>query len=201
MADPSDTREVHDAGDGNCAVTLGEVTLALAWNVRGDPRNAAFASEAARTLGLPLPAVPMTSTRGERDALLWLGPRAWLYITGAAPTQNDFNATRTAINSAGGALFDVSASYVAWRISGASAALVLNRACPLDLHPCAFLAGASMQSVLGHINALFYKPGEDASFVVMVARSFAPDAWHTLCEAAASDGYRVVAARPFATSS
>ena len=71
------------------------------------------------------------------------------------------------------------------------AARVLNRACPLDFHPRALAAGQCVQSLLGHINALLHKPADGPSFVVLVARSFAADAFHTLREAAHADGYRI----------
>ena len=82
-------------------------------------------------------------------------------------------------------------------MSGTAAARVLNRMCPLDLHPRAFAAGRCAQSLLGHVNALFCRPDESATFLVMVARSLAADAWRDLCAAAATDGYRVAAAGPF----
>ena len=167
-----------DAGDARLAIA--DVTFARAWNVRGDPRNDAFASEASRALGLALPLAAMTSTCKEPATVLWLGPRSWLYVDDVASAPGAFEQARRAVNAAGGALFDVSANYVSWRVSGTSAARVLNRACPLDFHPRSFAKGACAQSVLGHINALFYKPGEDPSFVVMVARSFASDALHVL---------------------
>jgi sarcosine oxidase subunit gamma len=188
--------EIPDTQGAN-GIALGEVSLAVAWNVRGDPANAAFALQAGRALGLPLPVEAMTSSRDEGAALLWLGPRSWLYVAGDSSQPGDFDAARRAINAAGGALFDVSSSYVAWRVTGVTAARALNRACPLDLHPRTFPSGGCVQSMLGHINALFHKP-DDASFIVMVARSFADDAWHTLCEAASTDGYRIAGARTFA---
>ena len=189
MAELSHAR---DAG-----LTLGELTLDVVWNLRGNAVDAAFASVSSRVLGLPLPVEPLTSTCGRSTALLWLGPRSWLYVGGDASTAIDFDSSRRPINAAGGALFDVSSGYVAWRVAGADAARTLNRACPLDLHPQAFRTGQSAQSVLGRINALLHKP-DDASFVVMVARSFAADAWRMLCEAATTDGYRIVGACPFA---
>jgi sarcosine oxidase subunit gamma len=187
--------DVSDAG--TAPLTLGEVTFAHAWNVRGDPADASLATEAGRVLGLRLPVDPLTSTGSGSAALLWLGPQSWLYVNGDSSAARNFDAARRAINAAGGALFDVSSSYVAWRVAGANAARALNRACPLDLHPSVFGTGQCAQSVLGHINALFHEP-DDASFVVMVARSFAADAWRTLCDAAATNGYRVVDTRAFA---
>jgi sarcosine oxidase subunit gamma len=172
--------------EGEAAVTLAEVPLTLAWNVRGDPAQPAFVAEAGRLLGLPLPLQPNTSARGGGTALLWLGPKSWLFVAGRSVARNEFDDTRKALNGAGAALFDVSASYVAWSVSGAAAACVLNRGCPLDLHPSAFPAGHCAQSMLGHITALFYRPDESPAFIVMVTRSFANDAWRDLRASAAN---------------
>jgi heterotetrameric sarcosine oxidase gamma subunit len=128
--------------------------------------------------------------------LFWTGPRSWLYVTGAAPRE-DLDAARAALNEAGGALFDLSASYVAWSVAGAAAARVLNRGSPLDLHPRAFPPGRCAQSLFGHVNALFYRPDERAAFLVLVARSLAANAWRDLCAAAATDGYRIAQPAPF----
>src|SRR5512132_4365451 len=108
---------------GDAAVTLCDVRLAQAWNVRGDPANAAFLQQARASFGMALPTQPNTTAANGGQALLWLGPRSWLWLcdTGAA----QFGSTRAAINAAGGALFDVSASYVAWRVSGDAAERVL----------------------------------------------------------------------------
>ncbi|HEY3180127.1 MAG TPA: sarcosine oxidase subunit gamma family protein [Casimicrobiaceae bacterium] len=177
-------------------VTLGEVTYTLAWNVRGDPAQSSFVSEVERLLGLPLPLQPNTSAFRAGRTLLWLGPMSWLLVVEPASSSNDFDTTRRALNAAGGALFDVSASYVGWMIAGPAAARVLNRTCPLDLHPSMFPARRCAQSMLGHINALLYKLDERPTFVIMVARSFAADVWRDLCMSATTDGY--VTAPPLA---
>jgi sarcosine oxidase, subunit gamma len=178
------------------AVTLREVRLGQAWNLRGDSRAARFVDAVQADLG-PLPVEPMTSTRYAESTLLWLGPRSWLFVTGAAAPARDFDASRNAIAAAGGALFDVSASHVAWTISGRHAGRVLNRECPLDLRSRAFPRGRCAQSVLGHINVLVYRPRDEVSFVTMVARSFADDAWHALTTAASSEGHRLGSAVDF----
>jgi sarcosine oxidase subunit gamma len=178
-------------------LTLADVALPFAWNLRGNPADASFGMGVAHAFGLPLPVEPMTSRHADRGALLWLGPRSWLFVGASAPVGSDFDATRTAINAAGGALFDVSASYVAWKISGVCAARVLNRLCPLDLHDKSFSPGRCAQTLLGHIGALVHRPGDPPTFIVMVARSLAADAWHALCTASAAEGYRSEAPRPF----
>jgi len=176
---------------GEACVALAEVRLAIAWNVRGDPAQAAFVAEAERALGMPLPLQPNTSTRNAAGAVFWLGPRAWLFVAGADFPRNDFDDVRRRLGDAGGALFDVSASYATWSVSGAAALRVLNKGCPLDLHPRAFPAGHCAQSLLGHIHAVFYRPDDASTFIVMVARSFAADAWDFLTASAATDGYRI----------
>lgn len=191
----AEIRDVRASANG--LLEIGDVVFGRAWNLRGDPRHEPFVSAVSRALGIALPHAPMTSTRGDGTTLLWLGPRSWLHVGDEAATMDDCESVRAAMNAAGGALFDVSASYVGWRVSGADAARALNRACPLDFHPRAFAAGHCAQSLLGHVNALFHKPGDGASFVVMVARSFAADAFHTLRETAHADGYRVAESRRF----
>ncbi|HKU85986.1 MAG TPA: sarcosine oxidase subunit gamma family protein [Casimicrobiaceae bacterium] len=184
------------------ALVISEADVALAWNVRGDMTNAAFVAAVERVIGIPLPTRPNASARGvalltqqhangDAGALLWLGPRSWLFVAGRPAANGAFDATRTALNDAQGALFDVSSSYVGWTISGAATIRVLNRGCPLDLNPAVFRPGDCAQSVLGHVNALFYRPDEGNAFIVLVARSFAADVWEQLAGYAASDGYRL----------
>ena len=174
------------------SLTLGEVSFAFAWSVHGNPAQSSFVLETERALGMPLPLQPNTASRHAGNTVLSLGPRSWLLIGGPASQRNDFRDMRVALNAAGGALFDVSSSYVGWLIAGGGAERVLNRSCPLDLHPSTFPAGRCAQSLLGHINALFYKVDERPAFIVMVARSLAVDAWRDLRASAKTDGYDVV---------
>jgi len=172
-------------------VTLRELEWQIAWNLRGNPAHSAFVEEASRWIGVALPLESNTTAGRTGVTVLWLGPRSWLIVSQHDVIGVDFDVARAALNAAGGALFDLTASYVGWKITGPHAARVLNRGCPLDFHPLAFAPGTCAQSVLGHVNALYYRPGEAEEFVVVVARSFAVDAWQALCAAAATDGYRV----------
>ena len=97
----------------------------------------------------------------------------------------DFIDKRDALNALGGALFDLSASRVAYRVAGPHAAAILASGCPLDLHARAFRTGACAQSVFGHVNALFTRLDDAPTFVVMVARSFARDVRQALGAVAA----------------
>jgi sarcosine oxidase subunit gamma len=182
-------------GPASTGVALAEATATAAWNAQGDAARPPFAEAARRLFGVVLPMAPNASARAGASTALWLGPTSWLLVTGDGRALTDFAAKRDALIAAGGALFDLTASRVAWTVSGSRAAAVLAKHCPLDFHPRAFAEGACAQSVLGHVNALFYKRDAAPSFTLMVARSLARDVWRTLCVSAAQYGYDVLPAQ------
>lgn len=159
--------------------SLAEATIAAAWNVQGDPR----------TLPLALPVVPNTVARIPGGAAFWLGPRSWLVLADGSSID--------AFREAGCAVFDVSASRVAWTLRGPRAGTVLNKHCPLDLHPSQFPAGACAQSLFGQVNALYYRHASADAFTVFVARSFGHDVLQHLQASYAQYGCAAAAARPF----
>jgi len=178
-------------------LTLREATIAVAWNVQGDPARPALADAAQRLFGVALPTAPNTAARGDTWAALWQGPASWLVVAARGPPQPlPFAPARAALNDAGGAVFDVSVARVGWTIAGPHAATVLAKGCPLDFHPRAFPVGSCAQSLFGHVNALFCRHG-DGAFTLLVARSFASDAWHALAATSAQYGYDVLPPRPF----
>jgi sarcosine oxidase subunit gamma len=190
------TRPGHYGAAGT-GVALAEATITSAWNVQGGLARPALAEEARRLFDVALPLAPNTTARTDNLAALWLGPASWLLVARAASPLVDYAAKRDALNAAGAALFDVSASRVAWTISGPHAADVLAKGCPLDFHPRSFATGCCAQSVYGHISVLIDKRDDDQTLTAMVARSFAHDVWHALCEAAAQYGYSVLPPAPF----
>ncbi|MEO8754555.1 MAG: sarcosine oxidase subunit gamma family protein [Casimicrobiaceae bacterium] len=191
-------------GVGATGVTLSAPTIAAAWNVQGDPARAPFIAGVQQLFGVPFPTLPNTTKRGNALLALWLGPRSWLLVeTGASTVPRaltGFAGQRDAVNALGGALFDVSAGRVAYRVRGVHAAAVLAKNCPLDFHPDVFLVGGCAQSLFGHVNALYYREDATPSFVVLVARSFGRDVWRLLCSSSAQYGYDVAAPTPFAAN-
>lgn len=188
-------------GSTGTDVVMFEATIAAAWNVQGDPARAPIVTGVQRLFDVSLPLVPNTTRRANALVAFWLGPRSWLLVESSLPGRPaalaGFDARRDALNAGGGALFDVSASRVAYTIRGPHAAAVLARSCPLDLDPRAFAPGHCAQSVLGRVAALFYGHQETPAYTVMVARSMAVDVWRGLCLAAATDGYDVEAPAAF----
>jgi len=184
---PDWTQPRHYGDDGS-GVTIGEASIAAAWNVQGDPARASFVDEVRRVFDIALPTSPNTIAVSAAFTAIWLGPRSWLLASVGASSLAEYIQKRDAINAAGGALFDVSGSRVAWAVSGPRAAIVLAKSCPLDFHPRAFSAGTCAQSHIGHVNALFIKHDDAPTFTVMVARSFARDVLQALVESAAQYG-------------
>lgn len=183
-------------GSAATGVTLTETTIAAAWNLQGDAELFLLAETARRLFGLALPTRPNTTARTDNVTALWLGPTSWLLVGGDAAGFGDFAAKRAVLNDARGALFDISASCVAWTVAGPQAATVLAKGCPLDFHPRAFADGACAQSLFGRVNTLFYR--RDASaFTLIVGRSYARGIWRALCVSSAQYGYDVLPGAPF----
>ena len=186
----SDTPHEAAGAARNAVVALGHVSIAGAWNVQG----ARIASTVQTLFDVTLDHTPNTVTSNGAVSALWLGPASWLLVSGAADL-GDFGERRAAVQAAGGALFDVSASRVACAVSGARALDVLAAGCPLDLHPDAFTPGRCAQSVFGRVSALYCRAR--TGVVVLVPRSFGRDVWHGLCEAAREYGYAEQATQPW----
>jgi len=182
-------------GAAATGVTFAETTFAAAWNVQGDATRQPFTDEVRRQFDVLLPSVPNTTAKSGALTALWLGPASWLLVAGEdTAALTDFAAKRDALNAAAGAAFEVTASCAGWTIAGPLATTVLANGCPLDFHPRAFPEGTCAQSVLGHVNALFYKR-DPSSFTLIVARSYARGVWRTLCQSAAQYGYDVLPPR------
>jgi sarcosine oxidase subunit gamma len=171
-------------------VVLADVKIASAWNAQGQRAIDA----ARRHFALALDETPNTMTSSDEKTSLWLGPQSRLQVSGAAQLR-DLQMKRDALQAAGGALFDVSASRVAFAVRGARALDVLAAGCPLDLHPDVFPPGRCAQSVFARVSALYARAAD--GFVVLVPRSFGRDVWHGLCGASEEFGYAVEPERPW----
>ena len=172
------------------SLELVEMPIAAAWNVQGDATSTDF-KDAVAKFSIALPMMPNTTSRSDALTAFWLSPRSWLLVAESADSPLvDFIGRRDALNAARGALFELTASRVAYRLAGERAADVLATGCPLDLHAHAFRVGQCAQSVFGRVNALFYKFDDTPTYVLMVARSFGRDVWQALSQAAAPYGYQ-----------
>jgi sarcosine oxidase subunit gamma len=140
-----------------------------------------------RALKVPLPMTPKSATfakggdfggKGGRAAL-WLGPDEWLVIDDAGGDPVADCARAKALHSA----VDVSHRNVAILVSGAGAEDVISAGCPQDLSLESFPVGAASRTILGKIEIVLLRTGEDA-FRVECWRSFSDYAFAFLSEAA-----------------
>lgn len=140
---------------------------------------AGSAGALSQALGLDLPTKPKTSSaKGGRSAL-WLGPDEWLVIDQTAGDPLADCRSVKAPHSAVG----VSHRNVAFSVSGPAAEATISAGCPQDLSLAAFPVGACSRTILGKIEIVVLRTGDD-SFRVECWRSFSDYAWTFLAEAA-----------------
>jgi sarcosine oxidase subunit gamma len=133
--------------------------------------------------GLELPQRPKTSASVAGRHALWLGPDEWLLI-------DENGADLMAIASGVSALHsatDVSHRNTAILVSGPDAAGAIASSCPLDLGKVIFPVGAAARTVLGKIEIVLLRTG-DEDYRVECWRSFAPYAFGMLVEGAEDAG-------------
>ena len=136
-------------------------------------------------LGLPLPTRPKTSASSNGRHALWLGPDEWLLV-------DENEADMMALAASSGVLHsatDVSHRNTAILVSGPKAAEAVASACPHDLSPASFPVGTCARTVLGKIEVIVYRSGEQA-YRVECWRSFSTYAFGILEEGAEDAGHQ-----------
>lgn len=156
---------------GARGVTLTEWPFVTMVNVRVDPASEA-ADRIGRTLGAPLPRqCGGTSASGPHTAV-WLGPDEWLVLS-----QDDATATtaalREALGGGPGSVVDVSANRTTLELSGPAARQVLEKGCPLDLHPRAFGPGRAVSTTVGPVAVLLWQIDDEPTYRLFPRSSFA----------------------------
>lgn len=138
----------------------------------------ASVSALSKALGLDLPVKPKASASNGGRTALWLGPDEWLVIDQTGDPLAGCAGVK-ALHSAVG----VSHRNVAFSVSGAGAEATLNAGCPQDLSLAAFPVGACSRTILGKVEIVLLRTGEDA-FRVECWRSFSDYVHDFLIEAA-----------------
>jgi len=162
------------------AVRLAEIPFLTKHILRVDPEIGAAAVKSA--LGLDLPQEPLTSSRSNDTACLWLGPDEWMIVgqdNGAAGLAKELAQEHFQLT-------DVSDYYTEVEVSGPRAREALMKLTTLDIHPRAFQAGQVAGSLFGHANAWLWLTGESdddgPTFRLIVRWSMADYLWCLLAE-------------------
>ncbi len=170
-------------------------------NLRLDPKNAEAMAAVETAFGFALPTAA-NETAGNADTMaLWLGPDEWwLVVPGPEPEAGPELAEklRAALSGHFAAITEVGESRTCIRVSGPSARALLQKGCPLDFHPRAFVAGACAQSILAKATVAFHLYADESAaegpiFDIYVLRSFAEYLWAWLEDAGAEYGVTITA--------
>ncbi|MFC9679826.1 sarcosine oxidase subunit gamma [Streptomyces sp. NPDC056948] len=137
---------------GARGVSLTERPLLTMVNVRVDPASEA-AGRIEKTLGARLPRDCGHTTASGPHTAVWLGPDEWLVISRADGTAVTAE-LREALGGDPGSVVDVSANRTTLELRGPSARQVLEKGCPLDLHPRAFGPGQAVSTTVGPVAVL-----------------------------------------------
>lgn len=175
---------------GERGVALREIPFLTMVGLRVVP-GTAQAEAVAEVAGVPLPTGHGQVTGApESTAVLWLGPDEFLLVgpegsgpaelapTGTGPAEKDAGDAGTAaglaraLGTEPGQAVDLSANRTTLELSGPSARAVLEKACPLDLHPRVFTPGTAVATTLGPVQVLLWQTA-DQVYRVLPRASFA----------------------------
>ncbi len=134
-------------------------------------------------LGIGIPTASSTFIAGKTVSATWLGPNEWMiqapdHEIDALHAQLEDNLSDHHV-----AVTVVSDHSVAIELSGPGARRILEKGCPLDLHPRAFAAGACGQSRFLRAPVLIAKLDDTPRYLIRTRRSVAEYLWDALEDA------------------
>lgn len=156
---------------GARGVKLTEWPFVTMVNLRVGPASEA-ADRIAKTLGAPLPRLCGHTTASGPHTVVWLGPDEWLVLSQAEETAVAAE-LREALGSDPGSVVDVSANRTTLELSGPAARQVLEKGCPLDLHPRAFGPGQAVSTTVGPVPVLLWQTDGTPTYRLFPRSSFA----------------------------
>ncbi len=202
----------HLGLDGRAEASRGAAGVALAErphrgmvNLRLDASDAGAVAAFAEAFGFALPTRPNTTAGNDEASALWLGPDEWwLVVPGPEPEAGPELADklRAALADRFAAVTEVGESRTCIRIAGPKARALLQKGCPLDLHPRAFGAGQCAQTILAKATVTIHLVADESAaqagaegpiFDIYVPRSFAEYLWAWIEDAGAEYGVSVIA--------
>jgi sarcosine oxidase subunit gamma len=176
---------------GARGVALAELSFLTMVNVRVAPASGA-ADRVGRVLGAPLPhRCGDTAVHGPHT-VVWLGPDEWLVLS-RADSGLVTARLREALDGDPGSVVDVSANRTTLELSGPAAREVLEKGCPLDLHPRAFGPGRAVSTTVGPVPVLLWQTDDTPAYRLLPRSSFADYLARWLMDAMSEYGGPLVA--------
>ncbi|MEV6114638.1 sarcosine oxidase subunit gamma family protein [Streptomyces sp. NPDC052109] len=156
---------------GARGVALTERPFVTMVNLRVDPVSEA-ADRIEKALGTPLPRECGRTTASGPHTVAWLGPDEWLVLSQAEAVAVAAE-LREALEGRPGSVVDVSANRTTLELSGPAARQVMEKGCPLDLHPRAFGPGHAVSTTVGPVPVLLWQVDGAPTYRLFPRSSFA----------------------------
>ncbi|MBQ0862225.1 sarcosine oxidase subunit gamma [Streptomyces sp. RK75] len=156
---------------GARGVSLTEWPFLTMVDMRVAPGSAA-AVRIEQALGTPLPLRCGDTTASGPHAVMWLGPDEWLVLSqedGAELTHR----LHEALGGDAGSVVDVSANRTTLELRGPAARDVLEKGCPLDLHPRSFGPGQAVSTTVGPVPVVLWQVDGAPAYRLLPRASFA----------------------------
>ncbi len=164
---------------------LSEVTdLALASLATRRGRETELRARGKARFGLEPPA-PGRTASGDGMTFLWTGHEQW-FVEAPESALGGLEALLQEAFGDTAAVTDQSDAWANLRLEGAATRAVLEKLCPLDLHPGSFPPGSTARTTLEHLSAIVTLRDDRGSFSILTPRSSAASFLHHLRLAADS---------------
>ncbi|HEU5485002.1 MAG TPA: sarcosine oxidase subunit gamma family protein [Microlunatus sp.] len=155
---------------GPRGVSVREIPFRTMIGIRVLPSSPGAARLRSR-LDVTLPAACGEVEQRDGLAVLWLSPDEFLVVGEEDPSTLTAGLV-DALAGAAGSVTDLSANRTCFELSGPSARPVLEKGCPLDLHPRAFAVGTAFLTTIGPVPVIVWKTGE-LTYQIFPRSSFA----------------------------
>jgi sarcosine oxidase subunit gamma len=172
---------MENAVTGERHVGVSEWRFMTMVSVRVDPTSPA-AEAIEGVLGAALPRSAGEVSSHGQHSVLWQGPDEWL-VASLMSAEALVAALQDSLAGAHAAVVDVSANRALLELKGAAARAVLEKGCPLDLHPRSFGPGRAVTTTLARVPLVLWQVGPD-SYRLLPRSSFADYVARWLLDAA-----------------
>ncbi len=152
-------------------------------NLRGDPENTEFLEKMESALNMQLPLQPNTQHTSAERTCYGIGPDEWLLHCPLDATAALVEALQAKLRDTHFAATAVTDYYTVLHLAGPDAAVLLARACPLDLRAGKFPVGDCAQTRFGHASILLHKTADTPAFHIQVRWSHTEYVWSYLTSA------------------
>ena len=151
--------------------------------LRGDLASAPVKKAVKAAVGMDVPAQRTITQEGDK-AVGWMSPDELLLMVPYAEAAATLAAVTKALGKAHALAVDVSDARAVMTVTGAGAAEVLAKVCPVDLSPASFKQGELRRTRLAQVAAAVWMSGE-GEFTLVCFRSVADYAFGVLSTSAA----------------